>query len=107
MLDAPAEDDMTVSATLSGRGGSVRADIRLEGPRRELIREVLITGDFFVTPPRMVLDLEASLRGVPVAEVGLAVDRYFAASKPDLLTIAPADFRTVIEQAVAVGGGVA
>ena len=52
---------------------------------------------------RMVLDLEAALRGVPVAEVGAAVDRYFAASRPDLLTIAPEDFRKVIEEAVAAG----
>jgi lipoate-protein ligase A len=68
------------------------------------VRELLLTGDFFVTPPRMVLDLEAALRGVPVAEVGAAVDSFFAASRPDLLTIAPADFRIVIEQAVAAGG---
>ena len=67
------------------------------------IREVLITGDFFVTPPRMVYDLEASLRGVPVAEIGAAVDRFFANAKVDLLTIAPADFKSVIEAAAAAG----
>ena len=92
-------------ASLTGVGGTVSAYVRLEGAgAARRVREVLLTGDFFVTPPRMVLDLEASLRGVPVAEVGAAVDRYFAASRPDLLTIAPADFRKVIEEAAAAGG---
>lgn len=92
-------------ASLTGAGGTVSAFVRLEGAggaRR--VREMLITGDFFVTPPRMVLDLEAALRGVTVGEVGTAVDTFFAASRPDLLTIAPADFRKVIEEAVAAGG---
>ena len=86
-------------ASLTGAGGTVSAFVRLEGAggaRR--VREMLITGDFFVTPPRMVLDLEAALRGVPIAEVGAAVETFFAASRPDLLTIAPADFRKVIEE---------
>ena len=67
MLDSPPADDALVSASLTGRGGTVRADIRLEGPHRDRIREALITGDFFVTPPRVVFDLEAALRGLDVA----------------------------------------
>ena len=89
-------------ASVPTAGGTVSAFVRLEGQggaRR--IREVLLTGDFFVTPPRMVLDLEAHLRGVPVGEAGAAVDQFFAAAKPELLTIAPADFRSAIERALA------
>jgi lipoate---protein ligase len=103
-IDSPRGAGVS-EASLTGAGGTVAAFVRLEGAggaRR--VREVLLTGDFFVTPPRMVLDLEAALRGVPVAEVGDAVDRYFAASRPDLLSIAPQDFRKVIEDAVAAGG---
>ena len=68
-----------MSASLTGRGGTVRADIRLEGPRRERIREALITGDFFITPPRVVFDLEASLRGLNVDEAGQAGRKLFRA----------------------------
>ncbi len=64
------------------------------------MREVLITGDFFVTPPRIVFDLEASLRGVPVAELGAAVERFFAEAPVDLLSITAADFRAALEAAV-------
>lgn len=95
-----------LEASYTGAGGTVSAYVRLEGSggaRR--VREALLTGDFFVTPPRMVLDLEAALRGVMVGEAGAAVDRFFATSKPDLLTIAPADFRHVIETAIGKDAG--
>ena len=78
----------------------MRADIRLEGARREQIREVLITGDFFVTPPRVVFDLEASLRGLNVTEAGQAVENFFARHPTDFLSLSAGDFRQVIEMAL-------
>jgi lipoate-protein ligase A len=100
MLDAPAPSGNLVTASLTGKGGSVRADIRLEGPQGNRIREALITGDFFVTPPRVVFDLEASLRGLEVAEAGAAVEAFFARTQIGLLSITPADFRNVVEAAL-------
>jgi lipoate-protein ligase A len=100
MLDAPPSGDSTVSASLAGRGGTVRADIRLEGQARDRIREALITGDFFVMPPRLIFDLEAALRGVDVASAGNATERYFAAKPAEFLSLAPGDFRQVIEMAL-------
>jgi lipoate-protein ligase A len=100
MLDAPDVGDMQVSASLTGRGGTVRADIRLEGPRRDLVREVLITGDFFVTPPRAIFDLEAALRGLAVGAVGKAVDDYFARTPADFLSLSPGEIRHVIDMAL-------
>ncbi len=88
-------------ASRTGPGGTVTAYLRLEGTAgARRIREALLTGDFFVTPPRLIYDLEASLRGVMTDEAGAAVERFFATTKPDLLTIAPGDFRAVIEAAV-------
>ena len=100
MLDAPPADDALVSASLTGRGGSVRADIRLEGLHRDRIREALITGDFFITPPRVVFDLEASLRGLNVADAGEAVESFFRRTPTDFLSLGAGDFRQVIEMAL-------
>jgi lipoate-protein ligase A len=100
MLDAPPTDDALVSASLTGRGGTVRADIRLEGPHRDRIREALITGDFFITPPRVVFDLEAKLRGLNVADAGRAVESFFARTAADFLSLSAGDFRQVIEMAL-------
>ena len=99
-IDAPHEPDY-LEATLTGAGGTVTAFISVEGgqsaPR---IAHALITGDFFVTPPRLVLDLEAALRGTPVDAAGASVDAFFAAARPDLLSIRPEDFRAAIETAL-------
>jgi lipoate-protein ligase A len=91
-----------LEASRTSAGGTVSAFVRLEGQgASRRIRETLLTGDFFVTPPRIVYDLESALRGVPANEAGRAVESFFAGHKPDLLTISPADFRAVVEAAVA------
>jgi len=100
MLDAPPAGDSLVSASLTGRGGTVRADIRREGARYDRIREVLISGDFFITPPRVVFDLEAALRGAAVAEAGEVVESFFARTPTDFLSLSAKDFRDVIEMAL-------
>ncbi|PHR62997.1 MAG: lipoate--protein ligase [Robiginitomaculum sp.] len=84
----------------SGPGGMVSAFVRLEGHNNDRLREVLITGDFFVTPPRIVLDLESHLRRVPVEEISASVDSFFANAEVDLLSISPSDFVTAITNAV-------
>ena len=100
-LDAPAEASPVSSATLVRRAGTLRADIRREGAGNDRIRETLITGDFFISPARAVLDLEGRLRGLAAAEAGVAVDAFFAERSCQLLGLAPADFREVVESALA------
>jgi lipoate-protein ligase A len=100
-IDDPGAGDNVLIASHACPGGAVSCYLRLEGPGAPRIREVLFTGDFFVTPPRTVFDLEASLRGVPAAESSDAVGKFFAQASVDLLTIQPADFRAVLENAIA------
>ncbi|MCB1529239.1 MAG: lipoate--protein ligase family protein [Hyphomicrobiaceae bacterium] len=84
-------------------GGTVTAFIRMEGEGQAArIGEALITGDFFVTPPRLIYDLETALRGVGVGEVTAAVDAFFASAKADMLSIAPDDIKQAVE--IALGG---
>jgi lipoate-protein ligase A len=100
LLDAPAADAPAVSATLARRGGTLRADLRLEGPARDRIREALITGDFFISPARAILDLEARLRGVAATEAGAAVESFFAGGACEMPGLSPLDFREVVETAL-------
>lgn len=100
-IDDPEADASVRAGSHTGAGGTVTAYLRLEGAGNERIREALLTGDFFVTPPRVVYDLEASLRHVPVKEAGAAVERFFAQAKVGLLSVAPADFRAAVEAALA------
>ncbi|MGH8802410.1 MAG: lipoate--protein ligase family protein [Casimicrobiaceae bacterium] len=89
-----------LSATRSGSGGTITAWVRLEGPRLSRLREVLLTGDFFVAPPRTVLDLEAALRGTAAADVLATVQGFFANAKPGLLSVTPEDFAGAIAAAI-------
>ncbi|MFN3868768.1 MAG: biotin/lipoate A/B protein ligase family protein [Hyphomicrobiaceae bacterium] len=97
--------DGVLTASRTCPGGTLDVFIRLEGPSgAPRIREALLTGDFFITPPRLVLDLEASLRGVAVSEAGSAVERFFDAHRPQMLSLTPDDFGAVVEAALAMRG---
>ncbi len=100
-IDNPAAEGV-FTGVHTGAGGTVRAHVRLEGVRSDRFREVLITGDFFVTPPRIVLDLEARLRGTQVCDLRKTVAEFFAAANVGLLSVKPEDFAAAVEAAVAV-----
>jgi lipoate-protein ligase A len=100
-IDDPGASADVRAASHSGAGGTITAYLRLEGPRGTRLREVLITGDFFVTPPRVVYDLESALRGVEAADARATVERFFQQAQVGLLSVAPGDFASAIESAVA------
>ncbi len=99
-IDDPDASEGVSSAAVTGAGGTVTAYVRLEGPALDRIREVLVTGDFFVTPPRTIFDLESALRGVGVRGAGDAIERFFAHADVGMLSVSPADFRAAIEGAI-------
>lgn len=104
-IDDPGTGDDVLSASRSGAGGTVAVYLRLEGAARPRLREVLFTGDFFVTPPRTVFDLEATLRGLPASEAPAAVEHFFAATPVDMLSIRPDEFRGALEAALSARPG--
>jgi lipoate-protein ligase A len=99
-------DDPTGAEVLSGShtgpGGTISAHVRLEGPKQDRIREIVITGDFFVTPPATIYNLEAAMRGVEVRSLDKAVTEFFQNARTGLLTATPADFVTAINAALSV-----
>jgi lipoate-protein ligase A len=98
-LDAPATAGLHASAVLTHAGGTIRVDLRCDAAGH--IREALITGDFFVTPPRVVRDLEAALRGIAVADTAGAIDRFFATHEATFLGLGGADMRAAVLAALA------
>ncbi len=102
-IDAPGAGEGVLVGTHTGAGGTITAYVRLEGRRLDRIREVLLTGDFFVAPPRIVFDLEAALRGVAVADAGTTIELFFAEAKTGLLTVKPEDFHHAFKDALDAG----
>ncbi len=95
-----------LSGQITGSGGTIATHLRLEGPAQNRIREIVITGDFFVTPPKTILNLEAALRGVDLADLEASVQAFFDAADVGILSAQPADFIASIETASAGARGV-
>ncbi|MGE0611134.1 MAG: biotin/lipoate A/B protein ligase family protein [Hyphomicrobiales bacterium] len=103
-IDRPEAADVH-SGQQTAPGGTVTAYARLEGPGRgDRIREVLFTGDFFITPPRLIFDLEAALRGTPASEAPSATLEFFARHKPEMLSLKPDDFAAALQAALGIEG---
>jgi lipoate-protein ligase A len=99
-IDNPAADERVLAGTHTGAGGTIDAYVKLEGPTQSVLQRVLISGDFFVTPPRIVFDLESALAGVRVDEVDPALEQFFDSTEVDTLSVTPADFKASIANAL-------
>lgn len=100
-LDAELTGGGAFAASRTGPGGTIDAQVRLDGEVDARVRDVLITGDFFVAPPRLVMDLEAALRGVAADRAGEAAQAFLSRTPHEALSVSADDFRAVIEAAVA------
>lgn len=80
-------------------GGLMRASVALDTARQR-IKQLWITGDFFVNPRRMVPDLEAALRDTTVAELRANVQRFFDHYPVEMLLLNREDFIAVIGSAL-------
>lgn len=87
------------SATRTTPGGTLMATIRLKPGRDAIVDQVLISGDFFVTPPRVIADLEAHLRQRTLADLGTVAAAFLAGSGATFLGASAADALAVLEEA--------
>lgn len=100
-IDNPADSDGVLAGTHTGAGGTIDTFVKLEGPTRGILQRVLITGDFFVTPPRVVLDLEAHLQGARIEEIQPLIERFFDEADIGMLSVTADDFSASIADALA------
>lgn len=103
-LNEPGEGENVFIGSSQSPGGAISAYVRTEGAKGERIREVIFTGDFFVTPPRVIMDLESALRRVPLADVRDSVSKFFADASVDMISASPGDFASAMENAVKESG---
>ena len=74
--------------------------MRVEGRQDERIREVVFTGDVFVTPPRTIMDLEAYLRRKKLTNIENEIDRFFDKTEVSMISLAPSEFIEALTGAV-------
>ncbi len=98
-IDGPPEGGEVTVGSHESAGGTITSYVRREGPQGARIGQVLITGDFFIAPPRLLFDLESRLRGVDLESVGATVEEFFEAHPAGTLSVTAADFRRSLEAA--------
>ncbi|NIR32144.1 MAG: lipoate--protein ligase family protein [Gammaproteobacteria bacterium] len=100
--DLPQSEAPMLEGLHRAGGGLMRATVWIDRAR-EHVKQVMITGDFFVNPRRMVWDLEAALKDVPLAEVAERVHRFFDGYPVETLMLTRDDFVAAIEDALENG----
>ncbi len=100
-IDNPGGKDRLLEGSFTGVGGTINSFVKLEGPTHGILQRVLITGDFFITPPRIVFDLEAALAGTRLEEVGPTIERFFEETDIEMLSVTADDFIASIDDAIA------
>jgi lipoate---protein ligase len=95
----PATDAPLREAVSRSRGGTMRVGVLVD-PGRERLKQVWITGDFFVRPRRLVVDLEAALRDTPLDGLEANVRGFFERHPAEMLMLTPEDFIAAIRAAL-------
>ncbi len=99
-VDEPADPRGVLSGQTTSAGGTVTVYLRLEGPAQNRVREVLVTGDFFVTPPRIIYDLESRLRGEFLEDLESVIRSFFDQSEVEVLSVSPDDMIAAFREAL-------
>ena len=99
-IDNPSGSGDVFAGTHSGAGGTITSYLKLEGPTRRILQRVLISGDFFVTPPRVVFDLEAHLQGTRLPDIESRINQFFDDTDIDVLSVSADDFYKSIANAL-------
>lgn len=98
--DRPASEAGLLEGLHKSSGGLMRAALALDHAR-DRIKQVWITGDFFLKPRRAVVDLEASLRDTAVHDLEGNIRGFFERQSVEMLMLTPEDFLTVLRNALA------
>ncbi|MDH5693212.1 MAG: lipoate--protein ligase family protein [Gammaproteobacteria bacterium] len=96
----PITDTVQVQGLYKCSGGLMRASVAMD-TSKGMIKQVWITGDFFVNPKRMITDLEAALKDSLISDLEKNVYAFFDRYPVEMLMLNRDDFVAVISEAVA------
>jgi len=70
-------------------GGTFRVSTKVDG---SVLQQIIINGDFFVKPQRLIYDLEAYLKHTPIQDVERRVREFFSSREWEGLNLSVEDF---------------
>jgi len=98
-LNKPVSDLPIVQGIYKSKGGLIRASISVD-KEKNMLKQVWLTGDYFVSPRRTVNDLEAVLKEVPIDQVEEKINTFFVNSDAEMMMLDAADFISAIKVAL-------
>lgn len=97
--DQSQNDGPITQGIYKSQGGLIRASISID-KNRNIIKQVWLTGDYFVTPRRIINDLEASLKDTAIDQLQDKVLQFFVHNPAKMLMLEPSDFVSAINAAL-------
>ncbi|MBI3353523.1 MAG: DUF116 domain-containing protein [Nitrospirae bacterium] len=98
-VQEPSDKIQSVSSVYKKDGGLIRINLKVNVQRR-IVKQGLITGDFFINPSRFVLDLEAALKDAALENAIAIAERFFDEKRPEMLQLTKYDFINAIKLAI-------
>ncbi len=87
---APEESEM-LFGIYRCPGGTFRVSAKVD-TERNILQQVVINGDLFVNPKRIIYNLEAYLKHTPIQEVENRIREFFGATAFESVNLTPDDF---------------
>ena len=98
-VSRPAAEAPTLDGVHRSPGGLLRVSLTVD-LAKDRIKQAWFTGDFFVNPRRMVVDLEAALRDSSLSDHSATVHRFFDGYPAEMLLLRREDFVAVMDCAL-------
>ena len=92
----PVSTDM-VSEIYKCGGGLFKTYAKID-KKRNLLKYIYFTGDYFVSPARTINDLESYLKDTPMEEITFKINDYFDKFKPEFQNVEKEDFFNIAAQ---------
>lgn len=99
LVSQPAAAMPILTAEQKLHGVLLRASVTFD-LRTRTVRQVCFTGNVFVSPRRLLADLEAALRDTPLDRLESTVHGFFHGRQYDALALTPDDFVNVVRLAL-------
>lgn len=97
--DRPVSEAPVIEGRHKAEGGLLRVALAID-PARGRIKQAWFTGDFFVNPRRLIVDLESALRDSPLDAFRQTVESFFRAYPAEMLLLNRDDFVRAIANAL-------
>ncbi|MEK7812819.1 MAG: DUF116 domain-containing protein [Candidatus Desantisbacteria bacterium] len=95
----PIDNRQILKGSHRAKGGLIRVSAVMDVKRR-MLKQALVSGDFFISPVRTIFDMESLLKDVPCTEVSQKIEQFFKDRQPQMPDLSWMDFASAFSSAI-------